>query len=105
MKPLVDEIMTDIVYRASVATLDEYGDPVPGTPLPVKCRIEMSESILSGTEGEKQNRTKIFSTEHFGVQDFVWLPGEDPNDGSRSSRPISVTVQRLESLIIYEVML
>ena len=99
------ELMTDTVHRAQVALIDEYGDPQPGSPIAIRCRIEEHVSNVSGERGERKIQTKIFTDRPIGVNDFVWLPGQDIEDLTRAKRPVSVTFNRVEQYVLYEVML
>lgn len=91
MDPQLVSQLRQTVYVAQKTAVDNYGQSTWGTPAAVACKVQISQKVIAGPDGEKYSTThKIFtaSTE-LPLDARVWLPGTNQSDAKLARRIVS----------------
>lgn len=83
---------TQTIYVATAAaTRDAQGQPTWGSPAARSVRVERSDRIVPGPNGEDLKTSHLIFTETaIGKADCVWLPGDNSATASLARRPMLI---------------
>jgi hypothetical protein len=104
----LSHLLTQTVTIAPMTGVGNSGDPTYGAQVTKKARVQTGIKIVaSGTENERQATHTIYLEESVGLNDRIWLPGDNTADTTAARRPIDVASSPLPdlSLNLYKVML
>lgn len=87
--------LIDTVTVKRQTGIDNFGDPSFGAAREVRARVETTDALVTGTDGDdKQARFVVVTAEALDVEDRIWLPGADTADATEALRPLTVKTAR-----------
>lgn len=104
----LSHLLTQTITVAPVTGVGNSGDPTYGAQVTKKARVQSGLKIVaSGTESERQATHTIYLEESVGLNDRIWLPGDNTADNTEARRPIDVAHSPLPdaSLTLWKVLL
>lgn len=85
-------ILRESAYVASVASTDSRGNPVYGTPVLRKVRVERGQRMVRNARGEEASSShRLWCLEAVNITDRVWLPGASTSSAEASFTPLAIS--------------
>jgi len=84
---------------------DEYGDPVYGDKVTIRCAVAAGYAKVRDSDGSERVSGQQMVTEvAIDVADRVWLPGKNVNDENAAIAPLSTVSDqsRRTGLVLYQ---
>ena len=98
-------LLTDTVTVAARSGVSGAGDPTYGSQTTVTARVEHGSKLVKASDGrEIQAEHTVLTTTAVGLQDRLWLPGDDTGDATKARLPVANKIASTPTgaLTIYE---
>lgn len=79
------------IYKRTVSGVDSYGKPSYSTAVEFDGRVERSSQLVKGSDGIQRTLShKVFTDAQVGIEDLIFLPGDDVSDINQGHKPVYV---------------
>lgn len=91
MDPQLKAQCQQTIYVAQFSARDSFGDQTFGAPVAMLARVEAETQESDSPDGEsRQSRFRVVTELEVRASDRVWLPGDDPTDGTLGREPMEI---------------
>jgi hypothetical protein len=89
--PTAGHLLTDTITVSAFTGVNASGDPTFGAQSTKLARVEAGYSRIIDINGNERQSTHTVVTESaIGIEDRVWLPGDDTADTQEGKRPVAI---------------
>lgn len=87
----IAHLLDTTITLASEASRNNYGDPTFGAQSTVAARVELTDQLVIGTDGNEVRANHVVYTETaITYTDQIWLSTADETDDNEALRPLLI---------------
>ena len=89
---LITHLMDKTITVAGISAVDNHGDPTFSAQTTLVARIELTDELIVGPDGNEARANHTIATETaIKYTDRIWLPGDSTGDATAAKRPLRIT--------------